>query len=130
MKKFKIAALAVGAATLLAACSSGSSAKKVDAAEFSKVVATSGVVVLDVRTPTEFASGHIANAVNINFEDPNFDENVSYLAKDVTYAVYCRSGNRSGKATSVMSKLGFTNIYDLNGGVIDWQAAGGQLVTN
>lgn len=130
MKKLaKISIGALSAALLLAACGS-SSAKKVSPKEFSEVVMQSGVIVLDVRTPAEFAEGHLANAININFESGNFEEEISKLDKSKTYAVYCRSGNRSGQATAKMSKAGFTNIYDLDGGIIDWQNAGGQIVTN
>ena len=130
MKKLlKISIGALSAALLLAGCGS-SSAKKVSPKEFSDVTKQAGIVVLDVRTPAEFAEGHLENAVNIDFESGNFEEEVSKLDKSKTFAVYCRSGNRSGQAVKVMSKTGFTNIYDMDGGVIDWVNAGGQLVTN
>jgi rhodanese-related sulfurtransferase len=55
---------------------------------------------------------------------------VAKLDKSATYAVYCRSGNRSGEAVKVMEDLGFTDMYDMDGGVIDWAAAGKPLYTN
>lgn len=128
-KKFSLLIGVVSAALLLTSCSGGD-VTKVSPKEFSEVVTQPGVVVLDVRTPAEFAEGHLANSININFESGNFEEEISKLDKSKTYAVYCRSGNRSGQATAKMSKAGFTNIYDLDGGIIDWQNAGGQIVSN
>ena len=128
MKKFSIAALGVFAALILTACSGQSGANKVDATEFSKVAATAGVVVLDVRTPAEFASGHIANAINIDYQSGRFEQDIAMLAKNTNYAVYCHSGNRSAKAIAVMNKAGFKNLTELDGGIIAWQAAGGQLI--
>ena len=128
----KVVALAIAAIAsvgLLAGCSSSNEAiKKVDPVEFSEVVAQSGVIVLDVRTPEEFSAGHIANAININLEGADFANEVSKLDKSATIAVYCRSGNRSGVATEQMSELGFTDMYDMQGGILDWEAAGGPVV--
>lgn len=87
------------------------------------------MVILDVRTPAEFASGHIAGAVNVDFESGKFDQDIQKLENSKTYAVYCRSGNRSGQATSIMAKNGFNSVFNLNGGVIDWTASGQVLVT-
>ena len=128
-KKFSLFIGVISAGLLLTACSGGG-VTKVSPKEFSDVTLQTGVVVIDVRTPDEFASGHLPNAININFESGNFDQEISTLDKSKTYAVYCRSGNRSGQATAKMAKAGFKNIYDLDGGIIDWQNAGGQIVTN
>lgn len=76
-------------------------------------------VLLDVRTPAEFAGGAIGNAINIDIMGYNFQQDIAKLSKDKTYMVYCRSGNRSGQACSVMSKLGFT-CYNLAGGISSW----------
>jgi len=124
----KAVALAVVAAIasvgLLAGCSSNNeAAKKVD-----PVIAQPGVIILDVRTPEEFNAGHIANAININVADSNFSSEVSKLDKNATIAVYCRSANRSAVATNEMADLGFTDMYDMQGGIIDWEAAGGPVV--
>ena len=81
-------------------------------------------VVLDVRTPQEFAAGHIAGAVNIDYYSPAFREELSRLEKDKTYFVYCRTGHRSGEAVKIMKQLGFKKIYELRGGIVQWQAAG------
>ena len=128
----KVAALAVAVIAsigLLAGCSSSNEAtKKVDPVEFSEVIAQPGVIILDVRTPEEFNAGHIANAININLEGSDFASEVSKLDKNATVAVYCRSGNRSAVATDQMAELGFTDMYDMQGGILDWEATGGPVV--
>lgn len=75
-------------------------------------------VLLDVRTPQEFTSGHLMNAINIDYENIAFESEIKKLDNTKTYFVYCRSGNRSGKAISVMKNNGFKNIYELEGGII------------
>ena len=131
MKKLILAVASVISATLfLTACSSDNAAQKVSPKEFSEVIADPTIVILDVRTPQEFAEGHLANAINIDFQSGNFEQEIASLDKTKTYAVYCRSSNRSGQAVKVMAKAGFTSMYDMDGGIIDWQAAGGQIVTN
>jgi rhodanese-related sulfurtransferase len=131
MKKLILAVIGVVSATLfLTSCSSDSSAQKVSPKEFSEVISDPSVVILDVRTPQEFAEGHLANAINIDFQSGNFEQEIASLDKSKTYAVYCRSSNRSGEAVKVMADAGFTSMYDMDGGIIDWQAAGGQIVTN
>ena len=98
--------------------------------EFSAKIAEAGVIVLDVRTPAEFAEGYIEGARLIDFQSGNFENEIASLDKNATYAVYCRSGNRSGQAVKVMHDAGFHNVYNLNGGVIDWANAGLPLVNN
>jgi rhodanese-related sulfurtransferase len=127
MKKF-IALIA--SALLLAGCSSSSSAIDLSVTEFSAKVAEAGVITLDVRTPGEFAEGYIQGARLIDFQSGNFENEITTLDKNATYAVYCRSGNRSGQAVKVMQDAGFTNVFNMNGGVIDWANAGLPLVNN
>ncbi len=90
----------------------------------------SAFVILDVRTPEEYAAGHIAGAVNVcvTCTSPAFSEALIGLDKNATYLVYCHSGNRSATAVSIMSGQGFTKLYELAGGTIAWQAAGLGLV--
>jgi rhodanese-related sulfurtransferase len=115
---------------LLVGCSSSVATVDLSVTEFSKKVAEAGVITLDVRTPGEFMSGFIKGAKNIDFQSGNFETEIAALDKNATYAVYCRSGNRSGQAVKVMHDAGFHNVYNLNGGVIDWSNAGMLLVTN
>jgi phage shock protein E len=88
------------------------------------------LVILDVRTDDEFQQGHIDGATMIDFYRPDFREALAELDPEVPYLVYCRSDNRSGQATALMSELGFTSIYDVDGGVLSWEASGLPLVTD
>jgi rhodanese-related sulfurtransferase len=120
----------IASVLLLAGCSSSTGAIDLGVSEFSTKVAEAGVITLDVRTPIEFAEGHIEGARLIDFQSGNFENEIAALDKNVTYAVYCRSGNRSGQAVKVMQDAGFTNVFNMNGGVIDWANAGLPLVNN
>ena len=126
----KVIAL-IASVLLLAGCSSSASGvTNMNVSEFSQKITETGVVTLDVRTPGEFAEGHIEGAQLIDFQSGNFENEISSLDKNATYAVYCRSGNRSGQAVKAMHDAGFHNVYNLNGGVIDWANAGLPLVNN
>ena len=118
------------AVLLLAGCSSSSSANNLSVDEFSAKAAEPGVITLDVRTPGEFAEGYIEGARLIDFQSGNFENEIATLDKNATYAVYCRSGNRSSQAVKVMQDAGFTNVFNMNGGVIDWANAGLPLIRN
>ncbi len=117
---------------LLVGCSSTGSATTVNlnVSEFSQKITEPDVIILDVRTPEEFASGHIEGALNIDFNSGDFANEITRLNPSETYAIYCRSGNRSGQAASIMHKAGFHDVSNLNGGVIDWTNAGLPLVLN
>ena len=117
---------------LLAGCSSTGSATTVNlnVSEFSQKITEPGVIIVDVRTPEEFASGHIEGALNIDFNSGNFANEITRLNPSETYAIYCRSGSRSGQAASIMHEAGFHDVSNLNGGVIDWTNDGLPLVMN
>ena len=76
-----------------------------------------GTVIIDVRTPGEFASGHLEGALNIDIQSPDFAAQVSQLDPSKDYFIYCRSGNRSGQAISQMTNMGFTSM--INGGSVE-----------
>ena len=114
----------------LTACGTTSAVTTLSAPDFAKKISDSSVTLIDVRTPAEFASGHIAGATNIDFESGNFPNEIKKLDMTKTYAVYCRSGNRSAQATALRAKDGFKSIFNLNGGIINWQSAGNTLVNN
>src|SRR5680860_1359590 len=133
-------AMAVGAITGVSACSSseptGSSASQatgqhMTASDFSTAIAKPGTIVLDVRTPAEYASGHLPQAQNIDIEAADFATRITTLDKNATYAIYCRSGNRSGVALEQMAGAGFTHLYDLAGGRVSEvrNAAAGRTVS-
>lgn len=82
------------------------------------------VQLVDVRTPEEFQGGYIAGAQNMNIQDDDFTEKISYLDKSRPVLVYCAVGGRSAKAASLFTKLGFPTVYDLKGGMTAWKNAG------
>jgi thioredoxin 1 len=81
-------------------------------------------VLLDVRTPEEFAGGYLSGARNIDWNAGNFEEKVAGLEKTKPTYVYCLAGARSANAAKAMRKMGFTNVYELEGGILKWRAAG------
>lgn len=89
---------------------------------------TEGIALIDVRTPEEFAEGHLDGATLIDYNAPGFAEQVAELDRSVPYFVYCRSGNRSAGAVAVMAGLGFETVYELDGGILAWEAAGNAVV--
>ena len=82
------------------------------------------VIVLDVRTPQEFAAGHIPGSTNLNIRSPDFDKRVSELDKNQSYIVHCARGGRSASACEKMKGLQFKALYDFSGGFDAWTKAG------
>lgn len=74
-----------------------------------------GTVIVDVRTPGEYAAGHLDGAINIDVQSATFDADISTLPMDAAYVVYCASGNRSAAAVTRMTDLGFTTLTDARG---------------
>ena len=103
--------------------------REMNVSEFSKKITETNVVVLDVRTPEEIAEGFIEGAQFIDFYREEFKIEIESLDKEFAYAVYCRSGKRSGKAIEIMQEVGFHNLFNLDGGIIDWANMGMPLVT-
>ncbi len=81
-------------------------------------------VLLDVRTPGEFSESHIDGAVLLNFQSPDFKTKVQELDKNKTYLVYCRSGMRSSSCADTMKAMGFTKVYNILGGIMEWERRG------
>ncbi|RKX80307.1 MAG: hypothetical protein DRP57_13240 [Spirochaetes bacterium] len=81
----------------------------------------SNFIIIDVRTPTEYAEGHIKNCRLINFYSLDFKTKLDKLDKNKEYLVYCRSGFRSDQAVQIMEQLNFKKIYNLSGGIIAWK---------
>lgn len=135
-----VAALLAGLALVVGGCGGSTTATPAEAGteaeagatavtllapdEAQELVAGDDVRVLDVRTPEEFAEGHVEGATLIDFYEPDFAERIAALDRDATYVVYCRSGNRSGQATALMAEQGFSAVHDVDGGVLAWEAAG------
>ena len=82
------------------------------------------ILLIDVRTPGEYASGHVENSVNIDFRASNFKDLIGQLDKNQDVYVYCKVGGRSGSAAKMMEDMGFNKIYDLKGGIMQWEKDG------
>ncbi|MEH6765450.1 MAG: rhodanese-like domain-containing protein [Aequorivita antarctica] len=82
------------------------------------------VQLVDVRTPEEFAEGHLENALNINVSETDFITEAEKLNLDEPIYLYCRSGKRSAKAALILKDVGFKEIYDMKGGFLHWEADG------
>jgi rhodanese-related sulfurtransferase len=90
----------------------------------SKLASTPKAVLVDVRTPEEVAEGMIDGAINIDYKDEGFAQKIGSLDKTKPYFLYCKSGKRSGDAADEMEKLGFEEVYVLEGGYIKWLQSG------
>ena len=110
----------------LAACSPKGTYKDVSADDLYAHLGSSGVMIVDVRTPSEYQSGHIAGAVNEPLQNINvwFKE----LPENKPVYLYCHSGNRSRQAAEFLKKKGFRNIYNEQGGIIAWERRNYPLV--
>ncbi len=113
----------------LTSCSSGGSSAitNVDAKTFITETQSENVQIIDVRTYSEYASGHLQGALNIDVESGAFDSGITNLDKNATYALYCRSGRRSTLAAERMAEAGFTKIINFNNGGFDQLAAAGAI---
>lgn len=85
---------------------------------------TSEGVLIDVRTPEEYTQQHIPKAVNIDWRSGEFEQQADTLQKDHPVMVYCYSGHRSAEAAEALRKMGFTQVYELKGGLKGWREAG------
>lgn len=99
-----------------------------DPVAFGELASGEGVVLLDVRTAEEYAAGHLAGATLLSLENGDLAAALDSLDPTATYAVYCRSDNRSGQALALMQEAGFTDAAHLDGGIVAWQEAGGEVV--
>ena len=144
MKRAGLAAALLATSLLLGGCAAGSltttagptaaaapaAGSSLQPAEFAAAAKLPDTILLDVRTPAEFAAGHLEGAVNADVQSADFAQALAALDPDRNYAVYCRSGSRSKAAMAVMQQSGFSNLFDLAGGIGARQSAGGQVVTD
>lgn len=125
MKKFFIAVSIM----LFAACAPNFPSLTPD--EFARTITLPDVQLVDVRTPEEFASGHLADAINIDWRDSSFvHQAAELLDKSKTIAIYCKAGRRSHAAAGKLYSMGYKNIVELQGGIEAWQAAGKSVSTD
>ena len=122
MKSFLNLLAAVCCIWLAVACNApAGKLKSVEKAEFAQIIGDGSVVLLDVRTPQEFAQGHIVGAINIDVKDSLFISNVQrQVAPGSRVAVYCRSGRRSMSAAQQMVEKGY-DVVNLKGGFLAWE---------
>lgn len=80
--------------------------------------------LVDVRTPEEFQTGHIAGAILVNFHAPDFQEKIAKLPRQEKILLVCRSGNRSGQALGILKGMGFSDIQHVAGGMNAWRSQG------
>lgn len=98
---------------------------KVDANTFDQLTKQPDAIILDIRTDQEYHDGSLPGSKNIDFYQTElFKKELEKLDKSAKYLIFCRSGNRSAKAIELMKSLGFTNVAELDGGIISWQNAG------
>jgi thioredoxin 1 len=95
--------------------------KTVGTKAFNRQLKKEQVVLVDVRTPDEYNSSHLKDAIMIDFKADDFKENITKLSKDKTICVYCRSGNRSGQTMEILKQEGYLKVYNLKGGITAWQ---------
>ncbi len=106
----------------------GSVIENVDAKTFKAFVDAGKGIILDVRTPEEVSAGSINNASIINFYDPDFNAKINLIQKDKQIYVYCRSGGRSSQAAESLKNNGFKKVYNLVGGISEWERKGFPIV--
>lgn len=112
--------LLISIIAVLYGCGPGKDIISVDNEEFAGTVSdTATVILIDVRTPEEYAAGHIPGAVNIDVKSPDFKDRISSLDKSKTAAVYCRSGVRSMNAAKILAGNGF-KVCNLQNGILGW----------
>ena len=93
----------------------------IPADEYKKAVSQPEIQLVDVRTPEEYNNGHIGNALNIDYYNPEFKNQIAKLDKTKPVYIYCRSGSRSQSAAKIMEELGFVSIIDLKGGYMKYK---------
>jgi rhodanese-related sulfurtransferase len=120
--QMKISSILFLIATFLYACNTSNNV--LDITQFEQKLLDTNIVLIDVRTPQEYTQGHIEGALNIDFYGDNFESEMKAIDQSKTILVYCKSGNRSGKAVSIIAKNNFKNVYDLSGGITNWIASG------
>jgi len=103
---------------------------QVNSDELLEFIDINNAVLIDVRTNDEYSSGYIENSLNIDYLSIDFNQNVEELDKNTPIVLYCRSGKRSSRSANILSKLGFKEVYNLHGGILDWIEEGNSVIFN
>ncbi|MEA2024332.1 MAG: rhodanese-like domain-containing protein [Actinomycetota bacterium] len=114
---------------LLTACSSSTATQSIELvspAAAAQVIADdpADLVILDIRTLEEFNEARLADAIMVDFYADDFADQLDTLDKDVPYVMYCRTGNRTSEAVKTMKELGFVEVYEIEGGIVNWYEQG------
>ena len=119
--RYWVGIIGAGCALLIGGCAQSQPGATEPGTEQSAAAVTattapvSAGTLIDVRTPDEYAQGHLEGAINIDLGQSSFDEEIAKLDKQAAYTVYCRSGNRSAQAAKRMQAAGFTQVMDAGG---------------
>jgi rhodanese-related sulfurtransferase len=126
MKKYNLLFLFTIVFSLQYSCKTKPNFKYTESIEVSQVDSilqnNSEIILVDVRTPKEHASGSISNSFNVDVKNDSFLQNINQFNREDSYLIYCRSGKRSTRAALEMEKLGFQKLYNLKGGYLAWSA--------
>jgi rhodanese-related sulfurtransferase len=95
--------------------------KNLEQEDYRKNLKKDNSVLIDVRTPEEWNEGIIEGAKLINIMDPGFQDQIKKLEKNKNYYIYCRSGSRSARACQILESHGFSNTFNLVGGINNWK---------
>ena len=106
------------------------SVNQINSDELIEFIELNDAVLVDVRTEDEYNSGYIENSLNIDYFSNDFSVNADKLDKNTPIILYCRSGKRSSMSANKISKLGFKEIYNLQGGILEWIEEGNAVVFN
>ncbi len=125
MKKTILSLFFLGTLAMSSCSQSSEGIANLNPKEFQEsLIKDDNVFILDVRTPEEFAGGHLEGATNMNINSSNFEANLENIDKDRNVYVYCLSGGRSTQAANVLKEKGFKNVINMNGGILSWRNAG------
>ena len=113
---------------LMSSCTIGQTKNDIELAEFEKKMASEKYLLVDVRTAEEFSEGYIEGAINIDYLAKNFSIEIQKLDLESSVLLYCRSGNRSGKAMKIMNEVGFKEVYNLEGGIKGWISSNNPVI--
>lgn len=120
--------LALGVSLSILGCANGQLYQNVDAGTFNNFVKSSNGIVLDVRTQQEYSRGHIEGSTLISTADPKFVDKVKLLQKDKPLYIYCLTGSRSRAVANYLSQNGYSKVYNLTRGIVEWHQMGLPLV--
>ena len=128
INQFRALALFISISIFIYACGYDTSNINLSFNECEYKLLDSSLVLVDVRTASEIKEGYIKNAIFINFYDDDFSQQISMLDKNKPTIIYCQKGGRSLKACQIMLDMGFSEVYNLEGGAYGWFMHGKKMV--